>query len=149
MFFNLISLSLSCSLSLSHSLSPSFPSPPFPTYLQQPRGRKIKTSKSLLEHIKLQLDTQTRVSESLEHERDKAYDDYQMAQAQLHTLIRQYQDLAGTCSEVARERDKAKAEVQLLREDLHRCVVCTCTVDRVILVFKKFSSTIFSFSDEN
>lgn len=43
-----------------------------------------------------------------------------MAQAQLHTLIRQYQDLASTCSEVARERDKAKAEVQLLREDLHR-----------------------------
>ena len=108
------SLFLPPSLPLFLSLSPS---------IQQPRGRKIKTSKSLLEHIKLQLDTQTRVSESLEHERDKAYDDYQMAQAQLHTLIRQYQDLSSTCSEVARERDKAKAEVQLLREDLHRYIV--------------------------
>ena len=76
-----------------------------------------------MEHIKLQLETQTRVSESLERERDRAYDDYQLAQAQLHTIIRQYQDLAGTCSEVARERDKAKAEVQLLREDLHRYII--------------------------
>ena len=75
-----------------------------------------------MEHIKLQLETQTRVSESLERERDRAYDDYQLAQAQLHTIIRQYQDLASTCSEVARERDKAKAEVQLLREDLHRYI---------------------------
>ena len=41
-------------------------------------------------------------------------------QARLHTLMQQYQDLASTCSEVARERDKAQAEVQLLREELHR-----------------------------
>ena len=120
-FLSPLSLSLSLSPSSSLPLSLPLPSLPFPsTYVQQPRGRRIKTSRSLFEHIKLQLETQTRVSESLEHERDKAYDDYQMAQAQLHTLIRQYQDLASTCSEVARERDKAKAEVQLLREDLHR-----------------------------
>ena len=55
-----------------------------------------------------------------------------MAQAQLHTLIRQYQDLSSTCSEVARERDKAKAEVQLLREDLHRYMF-TLYVMRMIL----------------
>ena len=43
-----------------------------------------------------------------------------LLQARLHTLMQQYQDLASTCSEVARERDKAQAEVQLLREELHR-----------------------------
>ena len=55
-------------------------------------------------------------------------------QARLHTVMQQYQELASTCSEVARERDKARAEVQLLREELHRyasvynmCVcVCVC-----------------------
>ena len=119
----LISLSLSLSLSLSPFV-PFLHNVPH-TLHSQPRGRKIKVSKSSIEQIKLQLETQTRVSESLEHERDRAYDDYQLAQAQLHTLIRNYQDLASTCSEVARERDKAKAEVQLLREDLHRYTLHT------------------------
>ena len=41
-------------------------------------------------------------------------------QVQLHTLFQQYQDLASSCSGVARERDKFKAEVQLLRDELHR-----------------------------
>lgn len=41
-------------------------------------------------------------------------------QVQLHTLFQQYQDLASSCSEVARERDKHKAEVHLLRDELHR-----------------------------
>ena len=51
-------------------------------------------------------------------------------QARLHTVMQQYQELASTCSEVARERDKARAEVQLLREELHRYAsvynVCVC-----------------------
>lgn len=41
-------------------------------------------------------------------------------QAQLHTLMHQYQQLASTCSEVSREREKARAEAALLREELHR-----------------------------
>lgn len=43
-----------------------------------------------------------------------------LVQVQLHTLFQQYQDLASSCSEVARERDRHRAEVQLLREELHR-----------------------------
>lgn len=41
-------------------------------------------------------------------------------QVQLHTLFQQYQDLASACSDVARERDKLRGEVQLLRDELHR-----------------------------
>ncbi len=37
-----------------------------------------------LEHLKLQLETQTRVAVSFEHERDKAYDDYELAQVMIH-----------------------------------------------------------------
>ena len=33
-----------------------------------------------LEQCKVALETQTRVAETLEHERDQAYDDYQFAQ---------------------------------------------------------------------
>jgi len=41
-------------------------------------------------------------------------------QAQLYTLFQQYQELASSCSEVARERDRLKTDVQLLREELQR-----------------------------
>ena len=113
-----------------------------------------------MEQLRLQLETQTRVAESIEHERDKAYDDYEMAQvsththtlgvttphthadtqhsaqctpnththikAQISTLMKQYQELASSCSEVARERDKYKAEVQILRDELHRSEFSVC-----------------------
>jgi hypothetical protein len=83
-------------------------------------NKKKKVTRADLDQCKVALETQTRVAETLEHERDQAYDDYQFAQAQLHTLMHQYQQLSNTCSEVAREREKAKAEVALLREELHR-----------------------------
>ncbi len=44
------------------------------------------------------------------------------AQVQLHTLFQQYQDLASSCSEVARDRMKLKGDIQLLRDELHRLV---------------------------
>ena len=47
--------------------------------LAQVKGKR-KTNKASFEQIKLALETQTRVSESLEHERDRAYDDFEMAQ---------------------------------------------------------------------
>lgn len=83
-------------------------------------SKKKKVTKADLEQCKVALETQTRVAETLEHERDQAYDDYQFAQAQLHTLMHQYQLLANTCSEITREREKARAEVAILREELHR-----------------------------
>lgn len=85
------------------------------------KGKKGgKVSRADLDQCRLMLETQTRVCETLEQERDRANDDYDFAQAQLHTLMSQYQDLAESCSEVARERDKARREVQMLREELHR-----------------------------
>ena len=44
-------------------------------------------------------------------------------------MMAQYQDLADTCSQVARERDKARAEVQLLREELHRYMYYATNID--------------------
>ena len=45
------------------------------------KGKKgAKVNKSSWDQLKLSLETQTRVAESLEHERDRAYDDYEMAQ---------------------------------------------------------------------
>lgn len=82
--------------------------------------KNSKVTKATVEQLKLSLETQTKVAEVYEHERDRAYDDYEMAQVQLHTLFQQYQDLASSCSGVARERDKFKAEAQLLRDELHR-----------------------------
>lgn len=85
------------------------------------KGKKSsKVTKATIEQLRLSLETQTRVAEVYEQERDRAYDDYEMAQVQLHTLFQQYQDLASSCSEVARERDRQKAEVHLMRDELHR-----------------------------
>ncbi|CAI8046668.1 hypothetical protein GBAR_LOCUS25806 [Geodia barretti] len=83
-------------------------------------SKKKKVTKADLDQCKTALETQTRVAETLEHERDQAYDDYQFAQAQLHTLMHQYQQLSNVCSEVARERDKARAEAALLRDEIHQ-----------------------------
>ena len=48
---------------------------------QQLKGKgRGRSTKSNFEQLKLQLETQTRVAESIEHERDRAYDDFVMAQ---------------------------------------------------------------------
>ena len=39
-----------------------------------------KVNKANVDHLKLSLETQTRVSEVLEMERDRAFDDYEIAQ---------------------------------------------------------------------
>ena len=47
------------------------------------KGKKNnKAIRSNLDQLKLSLETQTRVAESLEQERDRAYDDYEMAQVE-------------------------------------------------------------------
>ena len=43
-------------------------------------SKKKKVTKADLDQCKVALETQTRVAETLEHERDQAYDDYQFAQ---------------------------------------------------------------------
>ncbi len=49
-------------------------------YVQKGKGKGRGGGRGSLEHLKLQLETQTRVAVSFEHERDKAYDDYELAQ---------------------------------------------------------------------
>lgn len=73
-----------------------------------------------LDSILQQLNTQMRVSRQLEFERDKANDDYDLTKAQLQTVILQNQDLVNACAEVARQRDRAIAEKEVLREELNR-----------------------------
>ena len=51
--------------------------------VQMKSKKQGKGTKSTLEQLKLSLETQTRVSETLEHERDRAYDDYEMAQVRV------------------------------------------------------------------
>lgn len=73
-----------------------------------------------LDSVLQQLNTQMRVSRQLEFERDKANDDYDLTKAQLQTVILQNQDLVNACAEVARQRDRAIAEKEVLREELNR-----------------------------
>jgi hypothetical protein len=47
----------------------------------QMKGKKnSKITKATVDQLRLSLETQTRVSEVYEQERDRAYDDYEMAQ---------------------------------------------------------------------
>ncbi|CAI8046665.1 hypothetical protein GBAR_LOCUS25806 [Geodia barretti] len=108
-------------------------------------SKKKKVTKADLDQCKTALETQTRVAETLEHERDQAYDDYQFAQAQLHTLMHQYQQLSNVCSEVARERDKARAEAALLRDEIHHYEAET--ESQVISLSRSASSRKMSESD--
>ncbi|XP_011405674.2 PREDICTED: non-neuronal cytoplasmic intermediate filament protein-like [Amphimedon queenslandica] len=73
-----------------------------------------------LDSIMQQLNTQMRVSRQLEFERDKANDECDLTKAQLQTVILQNQDLINACAEVARQRDRAIAEKEVLREELNR-----------------------------
>ena len=70
----------SISVHLSSLPSPPLPSPPLPS----PQGHKGKkggkVSRADLDQCRLMLETQTRVCETLEQERDRANDDYDFAQ---------------------------------------------------------------------
>ncbi len=44
------------------------------------KSKKSKSNKTSIENLKMSLETQTRVAEVLEQERDRAFDDYEMAQ---------------------------------------------------------------------
>ena len=70
-----------------------------------------KKSRREVEQLRLALDTQNRVCEQLEHERDRANDDFQSCRAQLTTLLDNYHILATASAAVARERDAAQQEV--------------------------------------
>jgi len=73
-----------------------------------------KARKSEVEQLKVALDTQNRVCEQLEQERDRANDDFQSCQAQLTTLLDNYHILATASAAVARERDAAQQEVSCI-----------------------------------
>ena len=69
------------------------------------KGKKNNKSKANFDYMKLSLETQTRVAESLEQERDRAYDDYEMTQVcmlnkimyvNLSTVIQVYTSLFQT-----------------------------------------------------
>ena len=47
-------------------------------------------------------------------------------QAQLNTVMMQYQDLLSACTEVERLRDKAISEAHMLKEELNRLVFFEC-----------------------
>ena len=70
-----------------------------------------KKSRREVEQLRLALDTQNRVCEQLEQERDRANDDFQSCRAQLTTLLDNYHVLATASAAVARERDAAQQEV--------------------------------------
>ena len=70
-----------------------------------------KKSRREVEQLRLALDTQNRVCEQLEQERDRANDDFQSCRAQLTTLLDNYHILATASAAVARERDAAQQEV--------------------------------------
>ena len=70
-----------------------------------------KARKGEVEQLKVALDTQNRVCEQLEQERDRANDDFQSCQSQLTTLLDNYHILATASAAVARERDAAQQEV--------------------------------------
>lgn len=80
-----------------------------------------KKSRREVEQLKLALDTQNRVCEQLEQERDRANDDFQSCRAQLTTLLDNYHILATASAAVARERDAAQQEVS-----------CTCINDLLV-----------------
>lgn len=90
--------------------------------LVQFKMKKMKSQQLRVEldSIMQQLNTQIRVSRQLEFERDKANDECDLTKAQLQTVILQNQDLVNACAEVARQRDRAIAEKEVLREELNR-----------------------------
>jgi hypothetical protein len=95
--------------------------------LRGPKSPEVKLKKmkphqlrAELEATLQQLNTQIVVSRQLEHERDKAYDDYEYTKSQLQTVILQHQDLLNSCAELARQRDQALSEAKILRQELNK-----------------------------
>ena len=82
------------------------------------KGKKGKINKHDYDQLKVTLQTQIRVAEQLEEERDHANDEYEFALARLHTVQRHHQKLSHAASEMGRERDRAVAELDILRQQM-------------------------------
>ena len=80
--------------------------------------KKVKVTKYEVDQLRLAIETQIRVSEKLEEERDKANDEYELTVAKMNTILRQHQQLLHSASEMGRERDRALAQVEFLRQKL-------------------------------
>lgn len=74
MRFHCVCVHVHCTFAPLHTPPPSLPSQ------NHKDTKKKKVAKEDLKQCKVALETQTRVAETLEHERDQAYDDYQFAQ---------------------------------------------------------------------
>ena len=87
---------------------------------EQPPGSKSKKTKAKheVDQLRVSLETQVRICEQLEGERDRSNDEYEFAMARLHTVLRQHQQLVHASGEMGRERDRALAEVDILRQQL-------------------------------
>ena len=87
---------------------------------EQPPGSKSKKTKAKheVDQLRVSLETQARVCEQLEAERDRSNDEYEFALARLHTVLKQHQQLVDAAGEMGRERDRALAEVDILRQQL-------------------------------
>ena len=82
------------------------------------KGKKNKISKHEFDQLKVSLETQVRVAEQLEEERDHANDEYEFALARLHAVQKQHQKLVHAAGEMGRERDRAVAELDILRQQV-------------------------------
>lgn len=87
---------------------------------EQPPGSKSKKTKAKheVDQLRVSLETQVRICEQLEGERDRSNDEYEFAMARLHTVLKQHQLLVHASGEMGRERDRALAEVDILRQQL-------------------------------
>ena len=87
---------------------------------EQPPSSKSKKTKTKheVDQLRVSLETQVRVCQQLEGERDRSNDEYEFAMARLHTVLKQQQQLMHAAGEMGRERDRALAEVDILRQQL-------------------------------
>ena len=82
------------------------------------KGKKNKINKHEFDQLKVSLETQVRVAEQLEEERDHANDEYEFALARLHAVQKQHQKLVHAAGEMGRERDRAVAELDILKQQV-------------------------------
>ena len=87
---------------------------------EQPPSSKSKKTKTKheVDQLRVSLETQARVCQQLEGERDRSNDEYEFAMARLHTVLKQQQQLMHAAGEMGRERDRALVEVDILRQQL-------------------------------
>ena len=87
---------------------------------EQPPGSKAKKNKAKheVDQLRVSLETQVRVCEQLEAERDRSNDEYEFALAHLNTVLKQHQELVHAAGDMGRERDRALTEVDILRQQL-------------------------------